>query len=653
MADVFVSYTSEDRVVAQQIARGLEGAGFSVWWDRHIHGGVDFTTEIQRQLNAARIVVVLWSSSSLDSKWVRDEAQQARDENKLIPVRLDGVQPPLGFRQAQSLDFSGWNGDSQVETFANLVASARHLIGPPPQGVPLTDRPTAAPSRGAGRGKTILIGGTVLSLALAYFVGDKLWLSQQVATEQPVAAVASTIVPVAAAISEKSIAVLPFTDMSEKKDQEFLADGMAEEILNLLAQVPDLLVPARTSSFYFKGKPTKIPDIARELGVAHVLEGSVRRAGDHLRVTAQLVRADNGYHLWSETYDRDLQDVFKVQDDIANEVVQALQIKFTGGELSRRKGGTPNLEAYQSYLQAMSAVNQNSRESLDAADVNLEQAIKLDPGYGMAWNALSTVVSMKTDNVWLDPTEGWERVRQLAQHALLLSPDLAEAHARLQWVYMSWDWDWAAAEAEGRLALAIDPMNPVALLAAGRLSATLGRWDDSESQLRAALVRDPLNPYLIWNLGFTQYRAGRFAESEGLYRKLLELEPGFLWTHSYLAKTLLAQGKPEPALAMVQQEADEATRLWFLPIFLQADGRQVEADEALQAQIAQWADTGAFFVAMTYAYRGDHDRALEWLERAYQQKDASLDEIVGEPLFKNIADDPRYKAFLRKMKLPE
>jgi TolB-like protein len=653
VADVFVSYTSEDRVVAQQIARGLEGAGFSVWWDRHIHGGVDFTTEIQRQLNAARIVVVLWSSSSLDSKWVRDEAQQARDENKLIPVRLDGVQPPLGFRQAQSLDFSGWNGDSQVETFANLVASARHLIGPPPQGVPLTDRPTAAPSRGAGRGKTILIGGTVLSLALAYFVGDKLWLSQQVATEQPVAAVASTIVPVAAAISEKSIAVLPFTDMSEKKDQEFLADGMAEEILNLLAQVPDLLVPARTSSFYFKGKPTKIPDIARELGVAHVLEGSVRRAGDHLRVTAQLVRADNGYHLWSETYDRDLQDVFKVQDDIANEVVQALQIKFTGGELSRRKGGTPNLEAYQSYLQAMSAVNQNSRESLDAADVNLEQAIKLDPGYGMAWNALSTVVSMKTDNVWLDPTEGWERVRQLAQHALLLSPDLAEAHARLQWVYMSWDWDWAAAEAEGRLALAIDPMNPVALLAAGRLSATLGRWDDSESQLRAALVRDPLNPYLIWNLGFTQYRAGRFAESEGLYRKLLELEPGFLWTHSYLAKTLLAQGKPEPALAMVQQEADEATRLWFLPIFLQADGRQVEADEALQAQIAQWADTGAFFVAMTYAYRGDHDRALEWLERAYQQKDASLDEIVGEPLFKNIADDPRYKAFLRKMKLPE
>jgi tetratricopeptide (TPR) repeat protein len=161
-----------------------------------------------------------------------------------------------------------------------------------------------------------------------------------------------------------------------------------------------------------------------------------------------------------------------------------------------------------------------------------------------------------------------------------------------------------------------------------------------------------LNPYLTWNLAFAYYRAGRLQESEALYRKLLEAEPGFLWTRSYLAKVLLAQGKPDAALAMVQQEADEATRLWFLPVILQAAGRQAEADEALQAQIARWADTGAFFVAVTYAYRGEHDHALEWLERAYRQKDASLDEIVGEPLFKTMADDPRFKAFLRKMKLP-
>ena len=356
MADVFVSYVSEDRAIAEKISRGLEGAGFSVWWDRHIHGGVGFRKEIDRQLGAAKVVVVLWSAASLDSEWVCDEAQQARDENKLIPLRLDGVQPPLGFRQAQSLDFSGWNGDPTVGAFAALVDSARDFVGRPPTDAPLAVLPTAAPKRGRWRGTRMIVGGVaVVSLALAYFGVDKFWLSKPVATEQPVAAVAPTVAPAATAIPEKSIAVLPFTDMSEKKDQEYLADGMAEEIMNLLAQVPDLLVPARTSSFYFKGKQTKIPDIARELGVVNVLEGSIRRSGDHLRVTAQLVRADNGYHLWSETYDRELRDVFKVQDDIANAVVQALQIKLMGGELSRRKGGTQNLEAYQLYLRAVSA----------------------------------------------------------------------------------------------------------------------------------------------------------------------------------------------------------------------------------------------------------------------------------------------------------
>ena len=491
----------------------------------------------------------------------------------------------------------------------------------------------------------LAIGGTFLWRDSRTEHGDE--RAAAVAPAQPVSA------PATPAISDKSVAVLPFVDMSEKKDQEYMSDGIAEELLNLLAQVPELKVIARTSSFAFKGEKIEIAEIAKKLNVAHVLEGSIRKSGNTLRISAQLIRTADSTHLWSETYDRPLDDIFKVQDEIANAIVQALQIRLAGGEVSRRKGGTLNLEAYQLYLRAMSAVNQNTKESLDAAGGYLEQAIKLDPGYGMAWYSLATVVSMKTDNVWLAPTEGWERVRQLAQHALQLSPDLAEAHARLQWAHMSLDWDWPAAEAEGRQALAIDPTNPSALMAAGRLSATLGRWDDSERQLRAALVRDPLNTYLIWNLGFTYYRAGRFAESEGLYRKLLELEPDFLWTRSYLGKTLLAQGKPDAALAMVQQEADQATRLWFLPIVLQAAGRQVEADEALQAQIAQWADTGAFFVAMTYAYRGDHDRALEWLERAYQQKDASLDEIVGEPLFKNLADDPRFKAFLRKMKLPE
>ena len=441
--------------------------------------------------------------------------------------------------------------------------------------------------------------------------------------------------------------------MSEKHDQEYFADGMAEEIINLLAKVPNLHVPARTSSFYFKGRPTKVPDIARELSVTNVLEGSIRRAGNQLRVTAQLVRADSGYHLWSETYDRDLHDVFKVQDEIADAVVQALQITLMGGPLTRQKGGTQNLEAYQLYLRAKSAFLQNSKGSLEAAHRYLDQAIKLDPGFGLAWSLLGwTTTSLATLRA-LPTTDGYERARQLAQHALQVSPELAEAHLLLGYIHRTYDWDWAAAQAEVRQTLAIDPINSIALLIAGYLSATLGQWDDAERQLRAALVRDPLSTDAHWHLATTLYRAGRFADAEAAYRKLIELAPDYAWARGYLAKTLLAEGKTGAALAMAQQEGDEANRLDILSIVLQAAGRHAEAEEALKALATKYADSDAYFVAMNYAYRDDHDLALQWLERAYQQKDGGFIEIVGEPLFKNLANDPRYKAFLRKMNLPQ
>jgi len=221
----------------------------------------------------------------------------------------------------------------------------------------------------------------VMEVALSYFIVDKFWLSRRSATEHeatPVAAQSSAAAPAVPAISDKSIAVLPFADMSEKHDQECFADGMAEEIIDLLTKVPNLHVPARTSSFYFKGKQTKILDIARELSVANVLEGSIRRSGNQLRVTAQLIRADSGFHLWSETYDRNLSDVFKVQDDIANAVVQAFQISLMGGPLTRQKGGTQNLEAYELYLRATKAFWQNSKESTDAASADIERAVELN-----------------------------------------------------------------------------------------------------------------------------------------------------------------------------------------------------------------------------------------------------------------------------------
>ncbi len=647
---VFISYASSDRAVADSVCAALERAGVRCWIaPRDVTPGEFYSEAIVHAIDSTTVVVLVLSQNAAVSQHVLREVERASSKrHPVVSFRIDLAPIPAALEYF--LNTSQWLDASATgveRALPKLVDALQRCVAHASDPAARTDPDSSVVTQASRRPRLMLVAlAAITAVALAYLVVDQFWLSKRV--DEP-----KSLVEAPPAIPEKSIAVLPFTDMSAAKDQEYMSDGIAEELLNLLAQVPELKVIARTSSFAFKGEKIDIAEIAKKLNVANVLEGSVRKSGNMLRISAQLIRTADSTHLWSETYDRPVDDIFKVQDEIANAIVQALQIRLAGGEVSRRKGGTLNLEAYQAYLRAMSAVNENTKASLDAAGVYLEQAIKLDPGYGMAWYALATVVSMKTDNGWLAPTEGWERVRQLAQHALQLSPDLAEAHARLQWAYMSLDWDWPAAEAEGRQALAIDPTNPSALLAAGRLSAPLGHWDDSEKQLRAALVRDPLNTYLIWNLGFTYYRAGRFAESEDLYRKLLELQPGFLWTRSYLGKTLLAQGKADAALAMVQQEVDDATRLWFLPIDLQAAGRQAEADEALQAQIAQWADTGAFFVGMTYAYRGDHDRALEWLERAYQQKDASLDEITGEPLFRNLADDPRFKAFLRKMKLPE
>jgi TolB-like protein/lipoprotein NlpI len=486
----------------------------------------------------------------------------------------------------------------------------------------------------------LVIAGTVLwhfARAPAEPVKHKDDTSAQVA--------AAAAPPAIAPPAEKSIAVMPFLDLSGKKDQEYFADGMTEEIINRLAQVAELYVPARMSSFYFKDKPTKIPDIARELRVVHVLEGSVRKSGNQLRVTAQLIRADNGYHVWSQNYDRDVRDVFKVQDEIANAVVQALRISLMGGQLTRPKGGTQNLEAYELYLRAASANSQVSKESLEAAGGYLDQAIRLDPNFGLAWVELSNNFIVTTSSGLLPPKEGFGRARQLAQHALQLSPDLADAHAELAYIHRTYDWDWAAAEAELRRALSLEPTNSYALETAGLVSASLGRWADAERHYRAALAKDPLNTYVTVNLGATLYDAGRFADAEAMYRKLLKLAPDFLWAPYYLGKALHAQGKHEAALAIVQQDEVEEDRLLLLPIVLQAAGHQAEADEALRTLIAKFSDRDA--------YRGERDLAFQWLDRAYENKNIDLVTILGEHLFKSVVDDPRYKALLRKMNLPQ
>jgi TolB-like protein len=426
-----------------------------------------------------------------------------------------------------------------------------------------------------------------------------------------------------------------------------MSDGMAEELLNLLAKVPDLKVIARTSSFAFKGEKIEIAEIAKKLNVAHVLEGSVRTSGNKVRITAQLVRASDSMHVWSETYDRPLDDIFAVQDEIAGAIVQALRIRLLGAVVSSREGGTETLEAYQLYLQAVSAFNLATRESLDSAERLLKQAIMLDPNYGRAWSRLGWVAYTKSIQSNKPNIEAYEEGRQCAERALQLSPQLADAHALLQLVFVQADKDWAAAEAEGRKALALDPSNSEVLFGAGWFASVQGRYEEGERMYRKALDRDPLNYILVDGIAENYYRTGRLADAEHILRAHIEREPRSTWSRAMLSRVLLVQGNPDAALAMLQEELDEGARIAYLPIMLQGTGRQAEADVALKQLVAYWASQCPMCIARTYAYRGDNDRAMDWLERAYRLRDSSIMNVIDEPLLKGLADDSRYKAFVR------
>jgi TolB-like protein len=638
-SDVFVSYASPDAAVANSVVENLEQHGIKCWIaPRDVKPGAQYADAIVRAINEAKALVLVMSGSAVDSAHVAREVERAASKRKpIIPFRIDAavLNPELEYflSNSQWIDVAKLGMPAALAKLKEAVGQGMGVSSP--QTVPM--RPTH------GVGKRIVIpAAIVIALGVAIAAGVHFWASKQGARASAVAA-----------NTEKSIAVLPFVDMSEKHDQEYFADGMAEEIIDLLAKVPDLRVPARTSSFYFKGKPTKVPEIARELGVAQVLEGSIRRSGDRIRVTAQLVRADNGYHLWSETYDRPLDDVFKVQDDIANAVVQALQISLMGGPLTRQKGGTQNLEAYQLYLRSKDPLYQNTKSSLETANEYLDQAIKIDPDFAIGWYWKSLAVMQQVEIGALPPKEGFEQSRQLAQHALLLSPEIAGPHFLLGHALRKYDWNWTAAAAEFRRGFAIDPNSVPGLILASQLSKTLGDWNEAERLQRLALVNDPLATFAIYNLGATLYLSGRFVDAEAEFRRLQEVSPAFPWTHWALAKTLLAEGRSDAALAMAQQEDIEEYRLVVMPIVLQAVGRQSEADEALKLLTTKYAGSEALSIAMVYAYRNEPDLALQWLDRAYQQKDTALIEIVGEPLFKNIKGDPRYKAFLKKMNLPE
>ena len=389
MADVFVSYTRDDRNIARQFATGLEREGFTVWWDQAIHAGEAFDRTTEHALAQARAVVVLWSERSVKSDWVRAEATEAKATRRLVPVMIEPCKRPVIFELIHTADLAGWSGDATDARWRTLIDDLRSTIGQARDEPAIAQQgPVAAKASRRGVRPGVALGIAAGLLAVAGLVYWTQFPRSGNLTPTPATA-ATPDVPVTQ--TGVTLAVLPFANLSADPAQEYFSDGLTEEILNQLARIPALRLTGRTSSFSFKGKNEDLRQIGAKLGVANLLEGSVRKDGDRLRVTAQLVRAEDGTQQWSKTYDRSLSGLFAVQDEIAKDVAQALSVKLDVGTLNRAQGGTTNVEAYDGYLQwrqfALS-------ERLDPAETRrmmqrLREAVALDPGFVLAWDGLA------------------------------------------------------------------------------------------------------------------------------------------------------------------------------------------------------------------------------------------------------------------------
>jgi len=638
---VFISYASQDAAVAERLCARLETAGSPCWIaPRDVEAGALYADAIVQAINEAKAVVLVLSASAIASDHVAREVERAASKHKpIIAFRIDSAALNPGLEYF--LSNSQWIDVPAIgmpAALAKLAQAAGHGSG---QTVAAVCVAAAKPlKRMGGRAKLILGAAVVISVGVAVALGAQFWSYSHKAAP-PDAAVA---------IVDKSIAVLPFVDMSEKKDQEYFSDGLSEELIDMLTNVPELRVPARTSSFYFKGKQATIAEIAKALGVANVLEGSVRKSGNTLRVTAQLIRVDNGYHVWSETYDRKLEDIFKVQDEIASAVVTALKVHLLPMQKAAEQEElrTENLEAYDLYLQGRQSFNQGDTAGYQRAVTAFRAATALDPGYAAAYAALALAQFWAADNT--GSTAGYESALAAAEKAIALAPGLAAGYAARGFVRAIYRFDFAGAQIDLDKAVALSPGDADVLHRSAVLLAVLGKLPAAIAREEQALALDPLSAEIRMRLAFFLVANQQLAQARPLYERALVIAPNSDRARFNLGELELLENQPERALADNRQ-----TRLEGFSLEGQAQAEyslgHAEASQRILKQLIALDD--AYSTARVYAWRGEKDRAFEWLERAYVHRDPGLTWVKIDPFLRGLRGDPRYKALLHKMNLPE
>jgi TolB-like protein/Tfp pilus assembly protein PilF len=669
---VFLSYASEDADAALRICEALRAAGIEVWLDQsELRGGDAWDVAIRRQIRTCSLFIPLISANSraraegyfrLEWKLAVDRSYlMAADKAFLVPVVIDGTRDgdtrlPEKFSEVQ------WTRLPDGETSPAFIERVARLLSPNVPHAPSIERAGAAAAPRSGSAEisrraleqdeirpressrwrvALLVLGAALVLGIGYLLLDRYR-----ATPPPAAPVVRTT---AAPMSEQSIAILPFVDMSEKKDQEYFSDGISEELIDLVTRGTDLRVPARTSSFYFKGKQVTIAEVAKALAVTHVLEGSIRKSGNTIRVTVQLIRATDGYHLWSSTYDRELKDIFKVQDDIAAAVVEVLKSRLSA-PAAGILGRPANPEAYTEYLLGKQFFNRGNPAGFKNAIAVFRHAIALDPRYAAAYAGLAMAEAYWADNGG-EPADV-ERALADADHAIALAPNLTDGYVARGWLRFSRKWDWPGAQADLEKAIRLDAGDSTTERRYGGLLASLGRVPEAISAAKNAIDTDPLSNAAWGNLGVYYNSIGQYAAARKALDRALEINPDSVYARWNLGLTELLEGHAEQALSTFPESNATAFHQAGIAMAQHSLGHAAQSQEALDALVAKLSQGWAYQIAEVYAWRGQRDQAFDWLQRAYTQHDGGLIQIKYDRLLTSLRSDARYAALLRQMNLP-
>jgi TolB-like protein len=643
---VFVSYASQDAVVANSIVESLEQHGVKCWMaPRDVRPGTVYADAIVRAINEAKSLVLVLSTGAMASAHVGREVERAASKRKaIIAFRVDAA--PLSPELEYFLSNSQWI-DVPALGMAAALAKLKAAVG---HGSATSPHAVSPSARSPGVAKfLVLAGAIVVGVGVAFVLGVRFWPFHHGGTQAPAAV----------AMADKSIAVLPFVDMSEKKDQEYFSDGLSEDLITALSQFPALKVIGRTSSFRFKDSKDDSKTIGAKLGVAHLLEGSVRHAGDMVRVSAELIDASDGRTQWSERYDRPYKDLFGLQDDLTRAVGAALKAHLLPTENAAveqtDRPPSANLDAYNAVLEGKYYLARDTDADTRTAIERFTRATELDPRYAFAWSSLSrawTDLGGYHVNLAAAP-EAFSKARPAADTALSMAPQLASAHVARGWLLDMGDLDWRGAEAEYRRAFELAPGSGDAAAGLARQLANFGQVGRAIELTQQALASDPLHArWYGWLAGYLS-DVNRLDEAEMAIRKAIDLQPGGVRLHFLLSEIEIRRGNAEAALAAAQQEPPGSFfRDAALVKALQSGNDHTAADAALKNLLDKGASWDPYDVAQIYAMRNDADQTFEWLDRAWSYRDPAIHYLPYDPFIKRYKDDPRFIAYSRKIGLP-